>query len=69
MTSRHGVKIWGHEQVLATFLSYGQVSGTRQAEPIQAIGNTVVEMTPDAEFSAKVLRVIAENKLRSNVGN
>lgn len=51
----------GHEQVLTTFLSYGQVSPSRQAEIIRGIGSTKSAEAPDPAFAAMVMRVISEN--------
>lgn len=48
----------GHEQVLTTFLSYGQVGTTRQAEIMRDLGSSNTLVDPDLEFSEKVRRVI-----------
>jgi integrase len=64
-TSPEDFKAWsqnlGHEQVLTTFLSYGQVSSSRQAEIIRGIGQTKPARITEADFSAMVLHVLGEN--------
>ena len=51
----------GHEQVLTTFLSYGQVSLSRQAEIIRGIGGAKSAEAVDPAFAAMVMRVISDN--------
>ncbi len=46
-----------HDQVLTTFLCYGQVGAVRQAEIMRGLGKAGQIEMPDAEFEAKVLRV------------
>ncbi len=50
----------GHEQVLTTFLSYGQVEISRQGEIICMLGKPRNLEIQDAEFEAKVLRVVRD---------
>lgn len=45
----------GHEQVLTTFLSYGQVSSSRQAEILTTIGNQNCDNQSDVVVLAKAL--------------
>ncbi len=56
----------GHEQVLTTFLSYGTVSVSRQAEIIQGIGKSVIADTQDIDFTAKVIQ--AMKQIQAGVG-
>lgn len=48
----------GHEQVLTSFLSYGTVGTSRQAEIIRDLSNAGTSDDADPEFAAKVRRVI-----------
>ena len=50
----------GHEQVLTTFLSYGQVGTTRQAEIIRNLATITNADDPDPELSEKIRRVITD---------
>lgn len=50
----------GHDQVLTTFLSYGTVGTSRQAEIMRALGKSETPQDPDPDFAAKVRRVIEQ---------
>jgi len=50
----------GHEQVLTTFTSYGEVGTGRQAEIMRNFANTGGLAGADAEMVAKVLRMIRD---------
>jgi integrase len=52
----------GHEQVLTTFLSYGQVGASRQGEIFRGFGIGGVNEIPDAALVAKLMQVIRANK-------
>ena len=45
----------GHEKVLTTFLSYGQVDTPRQGEIIRSLGTPQLSMQPDVGELAKAL--------------
>ena len=45
----------GHDKVLTTFLSYGQVESPRQGQIIQALGAPQVSVQPDVSELAKAL--------------
>jgi len=59
------LKAWsqnlGHEQVLTTFTSYGEVGRGRQAEIMRDFATTGSLAAPDAELVAKVLRAIRDD--------
>jgi len=48
----------GHEQVLTTFSSYGQVAGYRQAELIRRMGQPSEAGTPDADIIKQAIQVL-----------
>lgn len=48
----------GHDKVLTTFLSYGQVAVSRQGEIMRTVGASDDLDNPDSVFAAKVLRVL-----------
>ena len=51
----------GHEQVLTTFASYGQVAADRQAELIRRLGQRTG--TPRAEIIDRMIQVLQDGKL------
>jgi integrase/recombinase XerD len=50
----------GHEQVLTTFSSYGQVAGDRQAELIRRLGQRQEADTPKAAMIERLIQVLQE---------
>ena len=50
----------GHEQVLTTFSSYGQVAADRQAELIRRLGQRQGRDTPKAAMIEKLIQVLQE---------
>jgi hypothetical protein len=52
----------GHEQVLTTFSSYGQVGADRQAELIRRVGQRPGTSGPKAEFIDRVVQVLQDGK-------
>lgn len=55
----------GHEKVLTTFLSYGQVAVARQGEIMRTVGTADSATNPDSVFAEKVLRVLAARQCAS----
>ena len=51
----------GHEKVLTSFTSYGEVSGRRQGEIIQGLGVTRQTVEPDVAALAKALAIEMRN--------
>ena len=52
----------GHEQVLTTFSSYGQVGADRQAELIRWVGQRQVTSRPKAELIDRMIQVLQDGK-------
>ena len=52
----------GHEQVLTTFSSYGQVGADRQAELIRRVGQRQGTSGPKAELIDRVIQVLQDGK-------
>src|SRR5262245_14439126 len=52
----------GHEQVLTTFASYGQVAADRQAELIRRLGERREAGSPKAEMLERAIRILQEGK-------
>jgi len=52
----------GHEQVLTTFSSYGQVASNRQAELIRQLGQRRGTNTPKAEVIERMIQVLQDGK-------
>jgi integrase len=52
----------GHEQVLTTFSSYGQVATDRQAELIRRLGQRQETNTPKAEMIERMIQALQEGK-------
>jgi integrase/recombinase XerD len=52
----------GHEQVLTTFSSYGQVAGDRQAELIRRIGQRKQSDAPNAEIIEQAIQLLQDGK-------
>ena len=52
----------GHEQVLTTFSSYGQVGPHRQAELIRHLAERREAGTPKAEMIDRVIRTLQETR-------
>jgi integrase len=52
----------GHEQVLTTFSSYGQVAADRQAELIRRLGQRQWTSAPKAELIDRVIQVLQDGK-------
>jgi hypothetical protein len=52
----------GHEQVLTTFSSYGQVAADRQAELIRRLGQRQWTSAPKAELIHRVIQVLQDGK-------
>jgi integrase len=53
----------GHEQVLTTFSSYGQVAADRQAELIRRLAQRRQSGTPKAEMIDRMIQVLQDGKL------
>ena len=56
----------GHEQVLTTFSSYGQVAVDRQAELIRRLGQRQGRDTPKAAMIEKLIQVLQEEGRHSS---
>jgi integrase/recombinase XerD len=54
----------GHEQVLTTFSSYGQVASARQAELIRRLGHTRETNLPEGEIIRQVMQLLQDGKYR-----
>ena len=54
----------GHEQVLTTFLSYGTVSNSRQAEIIRRCGEPKADGDVDSNFVAELVRQLNDHRRR-----
>jgi integrase len=54
----------GHEQVLTTFSSYGQVAGDRQAELISRVGRRRETGAPNAEIIEQAIQLLQDGKHR-----
>ena len=52
----------GHEQVLTTFSSYGQVAADRQAELIRRLGQRQEADTPKAAMIERLIQVLQDGK-------
>ena len=52
----------GHEQVLTTFSSYGQVAADRQAELIRRLGQRQETNTPKAEMIDRMIQALQDGK-------
>ena len=54
----------GHEQVLTTFSSYGQVAGDRQAELIRRLAQRPETGVPDGKMIEQLLQLLQDRKYR-----
>jgi hypothetical protein len=52
----------GHEQVLTTFSSYGQVAADRQAELIRRLAQRGESGTPKAEMIDRMIQLLKDEK-------
>jgi hypothetical protein len=52
----------GHEQVLTTFSSYGQVAADRQAELIRRLGQRQGTSAPKAEMIDRMIQLLQDGK-------
>ena len=57
----------GHEQVLTTFLSYGEVAMSRQREIMRTVGARPPVEMPDDDFAAKVLQIVRAEGLAGEI--
>ena len=52
----------GHEQVLTTFSSYGEVAADRQAELIRRLAQRGESATPKAEMIDRMIQLLEDEK-------